>query len=1072
MESGVFVSIYIALYLSSAVRAEIQLRGAGASFPDPVYKSWIPSYKAYRQQHISLNLNYDPVGSGTGKKRIIANVDIEYAGSDSRLSASDSQQDPDLVMFPTMAGAVVIAYNVPGCSPRLNLTRYQIVGIFNGTVRNWNDTSFIDKNPNCVMPNATIKVIARADKSGTTEIFTEGLAAFSEAWNNTYGTFAEGIDTATDLPEKWKADAIFMYGNKNGGMSGLISSIKYSVGYLSVAEADAQKIKYAVVENRRGKYVSPTSSAVQGAMDYAAEVTHTLMTSLADGDNDDAYPMAGYTYFIVHLTTMDSCESARELVRYIEWFNTEKMARKTCEDSKMAPLSQKIIDRVTDQVLKKMTCHGQNVWALMEANKQDEIEVDNTWIIPVAVCVPLFLILIFGLLGYILLQKYRLNKMIDNNEWDIPIEDIVFYFDDKATSSGKSKLLGMRSIKSLKSIEDIPEGSEILFQILQWPGKLHGNTIGIRLLEVKELKMINRAMKRDMLWLRDKVMHVNVVRFFGLSELDGERYVIGEYCGKGPMTDILQDAKYTLNNDFKFSLAFDIAIGMAFLHGLGIVHGHLTSTHCFVDSRWTVKIGDWEYIRLLQHVKSNKNPFIYIHKDANDIGKQEAAFRDFWVAPEVLRSDLELPCAPSGDVYSFAIILQEIFTREDPYAEHAGLIMPDQVIKAILNNNLRPQPSDDTPIRVRQIMEIAWSETATSRPSFEQMNKMMRQCRTTRKSVLDSMMEAMEDYTTHLESRIEERTSELFVAKSNIQHMLKDAIPPHLVNKLSNGETIETRIHSMLGVVLVEIVNMKDLVETSSAQDIIVYLNDTHSELEKIFNRYDAYRTNLQGDTFTVTVGLNHEIKNDLKRAEEIPHLCLDLLNTQNKVPHPSNLDRPFEFKIAAHAGSVVTGVLGTAAPKFVALGETVEMVKHVIKLSEPQKCLITNTVYSLIEKSSTFDVEEANNMSFQDQILETFWLTGRHCTFVDIQSDTSTDSGIDADKNRPNSRDSDKSQEDAIVVIESAKQSVELKKNSKWLNKAVQPDNSKRKYPEKSNSLRPSKNNRISPLIEETSEL
>ncbi|ESO96911.1 hypothetical protein LOTGIDRAFT_115587 [Lottia gigantea] len=469
-----------------------------------------------------------------------------------------------------------------------------------------------------------------------------------------------------------------------------------------------------------------------------------------------------------------------------------------------------------------------------------------------------------------------------------------------------------------------------------------------------------------MLWIRDNVHHVNVVRFFGLSELDGERYVIGEYCAKGTMTDVLKDGKYNLNNDFKFSLAFDIVAGMAFLHNNGIIHGHLTSTHCFIDSRWTVKIGDWEYLKLLQHVKKHKNPFTYLRKTAVDIGKHAAAYLDFWVAPEVLRSDLEILCSQSGDAYSFAIILQEIFTREDPYAEHVDHLTPEQVIKAVVDNNLRPQPSDDTPIRVRQIMEIAWSENAASRPSFDQIAKMLRQCRHSRKSVLDSMMEAMEEYTDHLESRIEERTSELFVAKSNIQHMLKDVIPPHLISKLTNGETIETKVHAMLGVVLVEISNMRDLVETASAQDIIVFLNETHTELEKIFSRYDAYRTNLQGDTFTVTLGLNKDMKNEPKTAEEIPHLCLDLLNLKNKVHSCASLQESFELKVSAHAGSVVTGVIGSGSPKFVTLGETTDVLKLLSNITIAQKCLISKTVQSLFEKSTTFDLENGEDITFK----------------------------------------------------------------------------------------------------------
>ncbi|PVD20745.1 hypothetical protein C0Q70_18906 [Pomacea canaliculata] len=351
--------------------------------------------------------------------------------------------------------------------------------------------------------------------------------------------------------------------------------------------------------------------------------------------------------------------------------------------------------------------------------------------------------------------------MIENDEWDIPIEEIVFYEDRQGTSSGKSQM----------------HSFQLLLQILQWPGKWKAHQVGVRLLEVSELRSVNRELKKCMLWLRDTVLHPNVVRFYGLTEVELDRYVIGEYCAKGSMVDILHSDKYNFNNDFKLSLSTDIASGMAFLHASGVVHGLLCSACCMIDARWTVKVGDWEFVKMLTAAVPTKRTLQLLRSKDDD--NHANPLRDFW-DPTF-----------ASDVYSFSIILQEVYTREDPYAELADTMTSEEVIRAVCFNHLRPAPTDDTPVRVRQIMEIAWTENPAARPNFDQIVKMLRQSRSTRKSVLDSMMEAMEEYTLHLEERVAERSAEAGVAKHNLETLLADLVPRHLVSRLASGGSLQ-----------------------------------------------------------------------------------------------------------------------------------------------------------------------------------------------------------------------------------------------------------------------------------------
>jgi serine/threonine protein kinase len=135
-------------------------------------------------------------------------------------------------------------------------------------------------------------------------------------------------------------------------------------------------------------------------------------------------------------------------------------------------------------------------------------------------------------------------------------------------------------------------------KVLQWPGKWEGHLIGLRVMRVPETSHISRKVRHELMWMREKIIMENVVRFYGLTSIDGEHFIINEFCPKGALNDLLQNDKYQINLGLKYSLASDVAKGMLFLHQKGIIHGNLNSSCCLLDSKWTVKISDWEHLRL------------------------------------------------------------------------------------------------------------------------------------------------------------------------------------------------------------------------------------------------------------------------------------------------------------------------------------------------------------------------------------------------------------------------------------------------------------------------------------------
>lgn len=361
-----------------------------------------------------------------------------------------------------------MAYNLPelkSLDKKLQLTQGQIVGIYNGTIQWWDDPSIFESNGDITLPHQRIKVFARSDSSGTTEIFTSALTAFSTEWAETYGTFSSGVDTTTDIHPIWNESAIFKYGYKNPGMTGLILSFKYSIGYVSVADAVNAKMEYALLENAQGKFISPSTIAVQNAMDdFASSPSDDLTMSLSNPSGEESYPISGYTYFIVRMKTMTNCVSAVELVRYADWFLTDTEPRTACERSSMVPLSSQMADKVRSKVLKTITCVGQNVWQMALDQKQEEELSLQTWRLPVMIAAPTIGFLIICLVAYLGFQRYKISKILDGDAWKINIEDIIFYYVSKTnrehrnvrggTLNGSS--LGKQSKQSSSLEEEIP----------------------------------------------------------------------------------------------------------------------------------------------------------------------------------------------------------------------------------------------------------------------------------------------------------------------------------------------------------------------------------------------------------------------------------------------------------------------------------------------------------------------------------------------------------------------------------------------------------------------------------------
>ncbi len=340
---------------SSAAAGSIQINGAGATFPLPIYTEW--TY-AYQYVDPSVAINYQGIGSGGGKKAIIDRT-VDFAGSDSLLTNDEYTQGKDLQMYPTVAGAIVLIYNLDGVKtgdPVLVLDRNTLVGIYNAAIKQWNDPAIVALNPGLKdkLPAKEITAVHRSDGSGTTELFTKALTSFSADWK-------AGGAASVEWPVDKAGSGVGAKGNP--GVAAAVQNTPNSLGYVELSYAISNTITYAQLVNKAGKTVTANAESLAAAMnDYANSFSDKLTNTIVDGPGTGSWPISGYTYLVLHTTSMADCTKAQKLLQYIRWTLTDPAAAKKASDLGYAVLP----GNVQKMVIAKMgevTCQGKQVLA-------------------------------------------------------------------------------------------------------------------------------------------------------------------------------------------------------------------------------------------------------------------------------------------------------------------------------------------------------------------------------------------------------------------------------------------------------------------------------------------------------------------------------------------------------------------------------------------------------------------------------------------------------------------------------------------------------------------------------------
>ncbi|MBL7685487.1 MAG: phosphate ABC transporter substrate-binding protein PstS [Deltaproteobacteria bacterium] len=311
---------------STSSSSVVKINGAGATFPYPLYSKW---FSEYNKINPNIQMNYQSIGSGGGIQQIKAKT-VDFGASDAPLSAEEEKSMPaPVVQIPATAGSVVISYNIAGIDKGLKLTGEVVGDIFVGAIKKWNDPKITELNTGINLPDLPIAVIHRSDGSGTTYIFTDYLSKVSPPFASQAGR-GKSVNWPTGLGAKG-----------NEGVAGQIKQTPGAIGYIEYAYAVQNKLAFAALKNKSGKFIEPspaaTTAAIQG---MSQELQKNIGTSITDSAGENTYPISGLTYLILYKTQEDSTKG-KTMLEFLNWAMTE--GQKKAEALYYAPLPAEVL---------------------------------------------------------------------------------------------------------------------------------------------------------------------------------------------------------------------------------------------------------------------------------------------------------------------------------------------------------------------------------------------------------------------------------------------------------------------------------------------------------------------------------------------------------------------------------------------------------------------------------------------------------------------------------------------------------------------------------------------------------
>jgi phosphate transport system substrate-binding protein len=326
------IALLLCLAVATSAVAQTTLNGAGATFPYPMYSKW---FSEYNKLHSDVQVNYQSIGSGGGIRQVIAGT-VDFGASDGpmsdqQLAEAQKARGTKILHIPTVMGAVVPAYNIPGVSGEVKFTPEALAGIFLHKITKWNDKAITGVNPDIKLPDQDIIVVHRSDGSGTTFIFTDYLSKVSSEWQSEVGR-------GTSV--KWP---VGLGGKGNEGVAGMIRQMQGAIGYVELIYAVQNNIPYGTVKNAAGSFVKASLESVTAAAGSMKEMPADFRVSITNAPGKDAYPISSFTWLLIPAQSKDAAKG-KILADFLNWMVDD--GQKMTAALTYAPLPENVAQKV------------------------------------------------------------------------------------------------------------------------------------------------------------------------------------------------------------------------------------------------------------------------------------------------------------------------------------------------------------------------------------------------------------------------------------------------------------------------------------------------------------------------------------------------------------------------------------------------------------------------------------------------------------------------------------------------------------------------------------------------------
>ncbi|NXU57047.1 GUC2F cyclase, partial [Turnix velox] len=458
---------------------------------------------------------------------------------------------------------------------------------------------------------------------------------------------------------------------------------------------------------------------------------------------------------------------------------------------------------------------------------------------------------------------------------------------------------------------------------------------------IHNLRQSSTSILRKMKDLR----HENVNLFLGFFSDCGIFAIVTEYCSRGSLEDLLRNEDMKLDWMFKSSLVMDLIKGIRYLHHRDFAHGRLKSPQV------CKKCDALEFIFFLELL---------------------------WTAPELLRDpDMCRKGTFKGDIYSFAIILQEVVVRGPPYC--MSEFSAEEIIKKVkkppplCRPNIAPELA---PLECIQVMKQCWGEAPERRPTFEEVFHKFKTINKGKKTnIIDSMLRMLEQYSSNLEDLIRERTEELEIEKQKTEKLLSQML---LAEALKTGGTVEPEYFDQVTIYFSDIVGFTTISALSEPIEVVDLLNDLYTLFDAVLGNHDVYKVETIGDAYMVASGLPK--RNGNKHAAEIANMSLDILSSVGTFKMRHMPDIPLRIRIGLHTGPCVAGVVGLTMPRYCLFGDTVNTASRMESTGLPYRIHVSqSTVDTLRSLNEGYEIIPRGKTELKGKGVEdTYWLVGK----------------------------------------------------------------------------------------------